>query len=498
MKLHFEPFYQEYLDTLSAYALAFSTLNFEQMTFAPKKGIPYSNEMLSVLSKQAFEIENDPATLEKIIAYAKTVEDGTLEKKELDYRLQAIDDQKNIPSDVYAHYVKTRADSDMIWHKAKETNDYELFKPYLKAIMEENLNLISYSTRYHDNAYEIALDQFEKGMTEEKYDAFFKTIKDRLVPFIHQIQNSKTKIDDSILSTPIDVKRQEQFMQVVMDFLKVDPERVYLTTTEHPFTDFFSHDDVRITTHYYPDQFLSAILSTVHEYGHALYGLQMDPDFYKTMLVNAVGSAAHESQSRLLENHIGRSYAFWKALYPTLIEQFPEFKEVSLDDLYKMINKSQPSLIRTEADELTYPLHILIRYEIEKDIASKKVDYDTLPTLWADKYEAYLGVRPQDDTTGILQDTHWADGLFGYFPTYALGSAMAAQLFETMKEQIDVDAALESHHFEIIQDWLEKNVHHYAASKSMMEIVEEVSRKPFDPNIYIDYLIEKYSKIYEL
>ena len=216
------------------------------------------------------------------------------------------------------------------------------------------------------------------------------------------------------------------------------------------------------------------------------------------MLVNAVGSAAHESQSRLLENHIGRSYAFWKALYPTLIEQFPEFKEVSLDDLYKMINKSQPSLIRTEADELTYPLHILIRYEIEKDIASKKVDYDTLPTLWADKYEAYLGVRPQDDTTGILQDTHWADGLFGYFPTYALGSAMAAQLFETMKEQIDVDAALESHHFEIIQDWLEKNVHHYAASKSMMEIVEEVSRKPFDPNIYIDYLIEKYSKIYEL
>lgn len=498
MKLNFEPFYKEYLDTLAAYNLAASMMSFEQMTFAPKKGIPYSNEALSVLSKHAFEIENDPKIIEKIMDYAKTLPEGSLEKKELDYRIQNIEDTKNIPSDVYAHYVKTRADSDMVWHEAKEKNDYEMFKPHLKAIMSETLNLSSYSTRFTgDNHYAIALDQFEKGMTEEKYDEFFAVIKEKLVPFIQKVQSAK-QIDDSILSVEIDIDRQEKFMKHVTDFLQVDPERVYLTTTEHPFTDFFSHDDVRITTHYYPEQFLSAILSTVHEYGHALYGLQMDPDFYKSMLVDVVGSAAHESQSRLLENHIGRSYSFWKFLYPTLVKEIPEFASLSLDELYKAINTTKGSLIRTEADELTYPLHILIRYEIEKEIAKGTIDYDKLPEIWADKYEEYLGVRPTTYTNGVLQDTHWADGLFGYFPTYALGSALAAQLFETMSKQINVDEAIETNRFDIIQDWLEKNVHHYGASKTMLEIVEIVTGKPFDPDYYVNYLVDKYSKIYEL
>lgn len=498
MKLHFEPFYQNYLDTLGAYHLALNTLSFEQMTFAPKKGIPYSNEALSILSQQAFEIENNPNLLKQIEDYAKTIDKNSLEYKELSYRLTRIDDMKNVPSDIYAKYVKTQADSDMVWHEAKETNDYELFKPYLKAVMEQTLDIISYSKRYTGDSYAIALDQFEQGMTEEKYDQFFNVIKERLVPFIQKVKNSPNQIDDTILHTPISCQRQEHFMQHVMDTLKIDPTRVYLSTTEHPFTSFFSHDDVRITTHYYPDQFLSAILSTVHEYGHALYGLQMDKAFDRTMLIEAVGSAAHESQSRLLENHVGRSYSFWKYLYPTFIEEFPEFSEISLDDFYKMINKAEGSLIRTEADELTYSLHILIRYEIEKEIAKKTVNYDTLPELWADKYEQYLGVRPKDYTTGILQDTHWADGLFGYFPTYALGSAMAAQIFEAMKQEINVDKALEEGHFEIIRDWLAEHVHRYAASKTMMEIVEEVSHKPFDPNIYVDYLIDKYSKIYDL
>lgn len=497
--LKFKPFYQEYLDTLAAYQLAYSTIYFEQYTFAPKKGIPYSNKMLSILSKESFEIENNPETIEKIQAYAKELEVGTLEKQEIDLRLEKLADTQNIPSDVYANYVKTRADSELAWHEAKEKNDYSLFKPHLEAIMTTTLELLKYSPKYNgSNAYDILLDQYEKGMNQEKYDAFFTTVKEKLVPLIQKIQASPYQIDDAPLFQNFDIKRQEQFMETISKFLQIDPERVYLSTTEHPFTDFFSHDDVRITTHYYPDTFLSAILSTVHEYGHALYGLQMNPDFQGTMLCEAVGSAAHESQSRFLENHVGRSLAFWKANYNDLIEQFPEFKNVSVEDLVAMINRSQCDLIRTEADELTYPLHILIRYELEKEIANGTVNYDTLNQKWADKYEEYLGVRPKDDTTGILQDMHWSTGYLGYFPTYALGSAMAAQLYATMEKQIDVEKALETHHFEEISNWLEANVHHYAASKTMMEIVEEVSNEPFDPNYYTDYLIKKYSKLYHL
>lgn len=496
--LKFEPFYQEYERTLDAFSLAFSTIYFEQMTIAPKKGIPYSNEMLSRLSKQAFIIENDPETIQKIKEYAKTLPEGSLEKKEVDYRLEALAQSENIPSDVYANYVKVKADSELAWHEAKEADNYEHFKPHLQAIMKETLHLLEYDPKFNgNNAYDVLLDRYEKGMTQEKYDAFFNNVKEKLVPLIHEIQN-KPQINDDLLHETYDLDRQEKFMEVICDFMKVDFGKVYLSTTEHPFTDFFSSNDARITTHYYPDQFLSAILSTVHEYGHALYGLQMDPAFEGTMLTQAVGSAAHESQSRFLENHVGRSHAFWQANYNQLVNLFPEFKDVSVDELVNMINKTECALIRTEADELTYPLHIMVRYEIEKEIAKGNVDYDKLPELWADKYEEYLGVRPTNYKEGVLQDMHWSTGYLGYFPTYALGSAYAAQLYATMEKQFDVKEALLTNHFEKITNWLKENVHHYAASKSMAEIVEEVSGEPFNPDYYTDYLIKKYKKLYNL
>lgn len=495
MTLHFEPFYQNYLDTIAAYNLAIQTIYTDQVTCAPKKGIPHSNQAISLLSKEVFQIENNPELIQKIQDYSHRLLDGSLEKMEVDLRLEQLANTQNIPAEVFAKYVKTKADAGYYWHQAKETNDYALFKPYLQSVMEQTLHLLSYSNK-KGNAYDILLDQFEKGMNQEKYDAFFQVIKDELVPFIHEIQTKGKKIDDSKLSEPIDIPRQKQFMDMIMDYLQVDRDRVYLTTTEHPFTNFLSHDDMRITTHFYPNLFLSAILSTIHEYGHALYGLQMDEQFEGTTLNLLVGSAAHESQSRLLENHIGRSKAFWQANYDAFISLFPEFKDTSLEELVNMINVSKSNYIRTEADELTYPLHILIRYEIEKMIAKQEIDYDQLPNIWNDKYEQYLSIRPQTDTEGILQDVHWSDGALGYFPTYALGSAYAAQIFSTMEEQINVEEALLSNHFEIIAKWLEENVHHYAASKTMEEIVEIVSGKPFDPMIYINYLKNKFSKIY--
>lgn len=498
MKLNFEPFYQELIDTLGAYALAACTIYTDQATIAPRKGASRSNEALAILNSLAFKLEHDPEMYEQIKAYQASLEEGSLERKEVDLRLLDLEETKEVPADFYRKALHTQAEGETCWLEAKEKSDYEMFKPYLKSIVADNLKIISYSPRFNgSNAYDLMLDTYERGMQQKQYDEFFEVIKAELIPLIAKV-NAAKPIDTTLVDADYDIDKQREFAKVLLKHLKADPERVYLSETEHPFTNFHSHDDARITTHYYENRFLSAVLSTVHEYGHALYSLQMDPAFDKTKLADAVGCAAHESQSRFLENHIGRTTAFWQLLYPELVEAFPEFKDVSVDELVRQINASQPSLVRTEADELTYPLHILIRYEIEKMMADGSLDYDKLPEIWADKYEEYLGVRPQNDKEGVLQDMHWAGGSIGYFPSYALGSAYAAQLYEKMAEEIDVEKALREDRFEEIRDWLEKNVHHYGASKTMREIVEEVSGKPFDPHIYTNYLKDKYTKLYNL
>lgn len=499
MELQFEPFYKDYLKILEAYTLATATMYSDQWTVAPRAGIPHSNEMMAILAQHAFEIENDPETIDKIKAYYERLEDGTLEKKEVKMRLDDLALSENVSSEEYGALSKAKSDAAYYWHEAKEKNNYELFKPYLIDLMEKNIAYMKHSPKYNGhNIYDVFLDSYEPEMNQEKYDLFFDKIKKELVPLIQKIQKSGYIIDDTMMNTTFSVDRQEKFMHTIMNYLKVDSNRVSLGTTEHPFTNFLSHNDMRITTHYYPNRFLSAILSTVHEYGHALYGLQMDEAFEGTALNTNVGSAAHESQSRFLENHIGRSKAFWEANYPELIKQFPEFESIDLDTLISMINLTKPGLIRTEADELTYPLHILIRYELEKDIAEGKMDYDQLPQLWNDKYEEYLGIRPTNDKEGVLQDMHWSDGYLGYFPTYALGSAYAAQIYAAMEKEIDVEKVLKEDRMEIITDWLKEHVHQYAGSKTMAQIVEEVSHEPFDPNYYIQYLKDKYTKLYHL
>lgn len=498
MKLHFDPFYEQLLNELAAYNLALSTIYSDQLTIAPKKGALRANEAMAFLSGMAFKLENNPEMVAKIEAYADSLSEDSLEKKELTLRLRSLEDTKCVPADFYQKAIQERANAETAWHEAKEKADYNLFKPHLKNVVNNSLKLETYSPRFNgSNSYDLLLDKFEPGMDEAQYDAFFEVLKSELIPLIEKVRQAQP-IDTSVLEQKCDIENQEKLGEIVLQLLKADPDRVYLSTTEHPFTNFLSHDDVRITTHYYPDRFISAILSTVHEYGHALYALQTDEDFDKTALAEAIGCAAHESQSRFLENHIGRTRAFWDSLYPSIKALFPQFKDVSKEELYKMVNASECGLVRTEADELTYPLHILIRYEIEKMMANGTLDYDELPNIWANKYEQYLGIRPKNDKEGVLQDMHWSAGDIGYFPSYALGSAFAAQLAEKMAEELNIEEIISNNEFDKIAEWLEKNVHHYGALKPMKEIVEEVTGKPFDPYIYTNYLKKKYSTLYHL
>ena len=489
-------FFKEYKEVQAAYTMALSTLYYDLNTIAPKKGVAKRNKAMAILSGEAFSKATNPESLNRIEALGKETTDPE-EKREIQLFLKEMQMDRVLPKDVYISFHQILNDSEAAWHEAKEQDDYTLFEPHLKSVIQKQKEVLRYVPKTVSD-YDYLLDRYEDGMDIQTYDRFFTAVKTSLVPLIKEIQEKGRHIDDSILHLNYDVEKQAAFNAQLLDYLKMDHGKCILGLTEHPFTEFFSKDEARITTHYYENMLMSGIFSTIHEYGHALYSLQVKGTYDGTALKDGIGFAMHESQSRMMENHIGRNRALWEVQFPILQSYFPEqLKDVTLDSFMDMINISQPSLIRTEADELTYPLHILIRYELEKEIFNGSVNLDTLETMWNNKYEEYLGIRPQHSRDGILQDMHWGAGNLGYFPTYALGSAYAAQFYDAMSHQIDVDACLKNDQFEIIAQWLKEHIHQFGAYKSADDIMRYATGKPFDPQYYIDYLIKKYRALYK-
>ena len=492
-----ETWYQQYRDKIGAFGLFFKAMEFDQATIAPKEGLPYTNRMMSTFQDDYFSYATDPAHIAKIEALFAATEDATL-KRELSLRLRGLNQIAKLPKELYLDYQNAVVESQQCWEAAKAANDYAAFKPHLLGLIEKKKACLTYFDTAGSD-YDFLLDEYEMGMTAQAYDAFFARIKEHLAPLIARIRQSGVVIDDAALHQDYDLAGQKAFTKVIKAALQFDPARAYLAESVHPFCTFYSGKDVRMTTKYEADNVTSSAMSVAHEYGHALYGLQVNPDYENTTLADDIGSAMHESQSRLIENHIGRSKAFWVSLYPKLQELFPgQLAGVDLDGFITMLNRSKPGLIRIEADELTYPLHILIRYEIEREIFDGQVDLDQLDLLWADKYEQYLGVRPATHSEGIMQDVHWSCAYYGYFPTYALGSAFAAQFYHAMRRDIDVDAALLEGRFEEIAAWLAEHVHTYGARYSFDEVLVKATGESFNPDYYIDYLVDKYTKLYQL
>ena len=284
-----------------------------------------------------------------------------------------------------------------------------------------------------------------------------------------------------------------------MDVMCFDKTFGLTKESEHPFTSGHGTTDVRVTCHYYEDQLTSAIFSMIHELGHGTYERQCDPKYNNTALSGGTTMAMHESQSRFYENIVGRACSFWQKHFPKLQSLFnDQLKDVTVEEFYEAVNKVENSLIRTEADELTYPLHIMVRYDIEKMLFNDGVDFETLPSLWNKLYKDYLDIDVPSDKMGILQDIHWAGGMFGYFPTYALGSAYAAQIYNQMKQELDIESILKEDNLEKINHWLKEKVHKFAGSKTPKEILVDITGEEFNPKYYIEYLKDKYSKIYKI
>lgn len=488
--------YEEWVLKMSAYQMALAIIGVDKQTVAPKAGNEYRDLRTSILAGEAFSIQTDPEMKDVLETLLKEDLDGdTRRAVELYYK-----EMKNImsiPKDFFVEHSNLVNESYNAWLEAKTKDDYSIFAPYLAKVIEDSKKIYGYRNS-SESLYNQMLDDFEPGMNEEKYDQFFNKVKERLVPLIQKVVNAK-QIDTDFLYQNYPVEDQKKASKEILKYLHFDEEWGYQNETEHPFTSWTCENDCRTTTKYLPNNLPSAILSTVHEVGHATYEHDIDPKYDGMILSNGVSSGMHESQSRLFENYLGRTVSFWKANYPTLQKYFPKQLEgISVEKYVDAINASTPSLIRTEADELTYPMHILIRYEIEKGLFNGTIPVEKLNETWNKMYKEYLGVDVPNDRDGILQDVHWSDGSFGYFPTYALGSAFSAQFMKAMRKDIDVDALLENNKFDVIIAWLKEHIHQYGCRYTADEIMLKATGEPFNPDYYLDYLEEKYTKLYNL
>ena len=346
--------------------------------------------------------------------------------------------------------------------------------------------------------YDALLNEYEEGLNMQTLDAFFAQLREVIVPLIARVQAAE-KIEDSFLYKHYPVEIQRKFSDYLMDVLGMDRSHCGIAETEHPFTTNFNNKDVRITTHYHEDNLVSSMFSVIHEGGHGLYELGADDCYNYTVLSGGASMSIHESQSRFYENIIGRSRAFVHAIFPKVKEFFPEqLQGVDEEMFYRAINKAEPSLIRTEADELTYALHIMVRYEIEKMLIDGRLEVKDIPEQWNRLYKEYLGVDVPSDREGCLQDMHWSGGMLGYFPSYALGSAYGAQMLSKMQEELgDVYADVAAGDLSRITGWLREKIHRWASSRKPGELFESVCGK-FDAKYFTDYLTEKYTELYNL
>lgn len=404
-----------------------------------------------------------------------------------------------IPVELNTSFNRLKIQATSAWAEAKQTNNWEAFKPYLQQLIDTMREMAHYQDPNKD-AYEVWLDSFEEGSSVEFYNHFFDEVRKTVVPLLAECMNSKHQPSTDAVQGSFDEHRQWALADDLLDIEGLDRDALWLGKTEHPYTGGPGIGFVAIASHVYENNILSNVFSMLHEGGHALYEQNVNWDFRFTSLKGGTSMGMHESISRFFENYIGRSEAFTPVLLETLRRHFPgQFNRVTPYQLYQAENAAQPGFIRTEADELTYPLHIMIRFEIEQRLFNGSLAVDDVPEAWADLYEQYLGIRPSTYTQGCLQDVHWSQGYFGYFPTYALGSALGAQYLHAMEQDgLDVVALTQAGELAPIKEWLRKNIWQWGRAYTCPELVKEATGEAFNPRYYTDYLTQKFSAIYQL
>ena len=406
---------------------------------------------------------------------------------------------KKLPSDFVMRLSRECSLAQQVWAEARTQSNFKSFLPSLRTVLSLKREEAQYFG-FEGTPYNALLDVYEPGSTVAGLRPLFAQLKTRLVPLLKRIQHSSVQIDDTFLYHAYDQARQLEFGRLVLIAMGYDFEKGRLDLSVHPFTTSFHPTDVRVTTRVYEHDLPSCLFSCIHEGGHGLYDQGLDPTHYGTPLGESVSLGIHESQSRLWENCVGRSRAFWRFFYPILQATFHhQLRAVEMEQFYAVINRVKPSLIRVEADELTYNLHIMLRFEIEQDLIEGKTNPDELPDIWSHKMKEYLGIVPSLDGDGVLQDVHWSMGAFGYFPTYTLGNLYAVQFYEQAKHEIPhIEEEIAAGQLMVLRRWLGHKIHRWGRMFTPDHLAQRVTGVSLNPEPFLRYIERKYGELYQL
>ncbi|AFK18120.1 carboxypeptidase M32 [Haloferax mediterranei ATCC 33500] len=471
-------------------------LSWDQQVIMPDEGTPARSQQMSTLSALSHELMTDEEFGE--LLEAAEADDPTDEQADVLREIRRDYERAvRVPNDLVEEISATSSEAITAWKEAKAEDDFETFAPYLEKHVELKRKYAEHIDPDRD-PYEVLFEDYEPCLPLEQAEEILAEVREVLVSMIEDIRESDEELAVDAFEGEFPAGKQEELARDALTTLGYPWERGRLDTAPHPFSSG-TQFDARVTTRYDESDPLGSLFSTIHEFGHALYTLGLPDEHYATPLGEDRDLSVHESQSRLWENHVGRSRAFWQHFLPTFEEHFPE-TDATVEDAYEAANQVyEDNLIRVEADELTYHLHIVIRFELERELVSGDLSVEDVPEAWNDKYESYLGIRPETDSEGCLQDIHWAYGNFGYFPTYSLGSIMAAQLFAAAEEDIEnLDEKIADGEFDDLREWLRENIHQHGRRYETNDLVKRATGDDFTADEFIDYVESKYGELYDL
>ena len=481
-------------------------INWDMETVMPPKAIGLRSQQLALLSRLEHKMSTDPeiGTLLNSILHHPSYDDlDEVQKRNVHLIKKQYDEQTKLPEDLVAEIAKQRTITVDVWKKAKAAKNFSMFRPELEKLvdLEKKAAEILMEVKETATPYDALIDIYEPKMTAETIAKIFNELQKGLILILKKCKATSKQPGTHFLKRNVPIEVQRRIAKALAETVEYDVTSKEaggrIDETEHPFTTGYYHD-VRITTHYHEDNFVSAIFSVLHEAGHALYEQNLKQEWMYQPVGTACSSGFHESQSRFIENMIGRSREFWVYFLPKMKEIAGKvLSDIELDKFVHAINCVKPSKIRVEADEVTYGLHIIIRFNIERDLFADRIAVKELPEIWNQMYEEYLGVKVENDSEGVMQDTHWASGMYGYFPSYALGNIYSGQILAAMEKDLpDWKQQLSKGNFKNIKQWLVKNVHTYGNLYDPADLIKKITGAVLDVKPYLNYLNDKYSKLY--
>jgi carboxypeptidase Taq len=481
---------------------ASAVLTWDERTKMPPGGAAARADQVATLARiqhMCMSAAEIGALLDDLAGYEESLAPDSTEASLIRVARRDHEKARRVPPDLMADLARAAATGEHAWREARARSDFGLLLPHLRRNIELRQRYVECFPDV-DDPYDALLDDFEPGMKTAEMERLLGELKAALLPLTGAVLERSRAVDDAFLWDGFDVARQRQVVLAILQRMPIAPGTWRLDDTAHPFATAFAPTDVRITTRYRDGNLSSAVFSALHEMGHGLYESGVNGDTTRTPLCAPVSLGMHESQSRTWENLVGRSRPFWRCFHGLVAGAFPELlDDVGPEDLYRAVNKVRASLVRVEADELTYDLHVLLRFELERAMFDGSLDLTDLPEAWNERMREYLGVEVPADSVGVLQDVHWPEGLFGYFPTYSLGNVIAGQLWEAAHEALpDLDQRIERGELEPLRDWLREHVHRHGRKLEPAEIVERATGRPIEIGPYLRYLSRKYAEIYGL